>query len=151
MSYVLSRLNFCSLLYMGISEKNIAKLQKVQNSAVRILFGMKKRDHISPKMKELGWLSVKNFLKYRYLTMVYKCLNSEMPYYLCQLLQVYTPVRNLRSSTFIDLEIPFVKGNYGSRSFSFLGPMLWNNTHREIRNSPTLTIFCNKLNLIILF
>ena len=72
MSYVLSRLNFCSLLYVGISEKNLSKLQKVQNSAVRILYGMSKREHISPKLKELGWLSVRNFFEYRYLVTVYK-------------------------------------------------------------------------------
>ena len=42
-SLVLSRLDYCNSMYHGITLKDLGRLQKVQNSAVRFIFGRGKR------------------------------------------------------------------------------------------------------------
>ena len=68
-----------------------------------------------------------------------------MPNYLCHLLKVYRPARDLRSNSDILLEVPFIRTDSGARSFTALAPKLWNKIPRDIRASPTLSIFCTRL------
>ena len=68
-------------VWSGTSKQNINKLQLVQNFAARILTGVKKYDHVSPALKELGWLSIERLLQLRDVTMVFKCVNNLAPIY----------------------------------------------------------------------
>ena len=86
LSQVLSHLNFCCPLYIGLPEYQLNKLQQVQNCAVRLIFGLSKREHISPYIKQLKWLNMRNFIKMRYAVIMYKCINCEMPQYLTGML-----------------------------------------------------------------
>ncbi len=42
------RLDYCSYLFVGVFQSNLSRLQLVQNAAVRLLTGTRKREHISP-------------------------------------------------------------------------------------------------------
>ena len=57
----------------------IARLQKLQNGAARIILCVKKRDHATPLIKELHLLTVKNRIMYKIIVTVYKCLNGHNP------------------------------------------------------------------------
>ena len=56
---VFSRLFYCSMVWSNTSDKNLRKLQHVQNFAARIISGKRKFDHITPVLRELRWLTVK--------------------------------------------------------------------------------------------
>lgn len=59
-SLVLSHYAYCDFIYMPCLheiEKN--RIQKMQNSCCRLIFGIRKRDHISHKIKECNWLNMK--------------------------------------------------------------------------------------------
>ncbi len=43
-----SRLDYCNSLYFGIGQTALSRLQRVQNSAARLLTSTKKWDHITP-------------------------------------------------------------------------------------------------------
>ncbi len=47
-AFVLSRLDYCNVLYVESCQTNISRLQLVQNAAARLLVGAKKSHHISP-------------------------------------------------------------------------------------------------------
>jgi hypothetical protein len=84
-SLIFGKLYYCSCVWAGTYKQNIDKLLLVQNFAARIILGIKKFDHITPGLKELGWLSVKNMLEYRDAQMIYKIINGSAPPYLCNL------------------------------------------------------------------
>ena len=140
-SYVLARLNYCVMLYAELPDYMLNKLQKVQNYAVRIITGAKKHDHITPFLISLSWLSVKQFIKYRIIVTVYKCMNHVMPDYMYEMLSLYTPCRTLRSENAFLLEKPTVKTKYGERAFQFIGPKYWNEIPNHIKFIPNLYMF----------
>ena len=65
------------------------------------------------------------------------CLNSTAPDYLTELLRIYKPTRQLRSSSDTSiLCIPTVRTHsLGKRSFSYAAPTVWNTLSYEIRSS----------------
>ena len=64
------------------TNKNVRKLQAVQNFACRIVSGAKKYDHVTPLLKSLSWLPVKDQLYYRQAIMAFKCKTGHAPEYL---------------------------------------------------------------------
>ena len=68
----------------GTTEKqaNLDKFQAVQNFAYRILCGAKKFDHITPLLKDLRWLTVRQQLYFRFAALVFKCTTGCAPEYL---------------------------------------------------------------------
>ena len=62
---VFSKLYYCSNVWANTTEKNIRKLQAVQNFACRIVSAARKYDHVTPHLKRLSWLPVKDQLYYR--------------------------------------------------------------------------------------
>ena len=122
-----SRLDYCNSLLVGIPETSLAKLQRVQNIAARILTGTRKYDHMTPVFYKLHWLPVKYRIEYKIILMTYRALNGLAPNYLQDLLQVYQPARSLRSSG--DLKLVVLRTrlrSYGDRAFSVEAPSLWN-------------------------
>ena len=73
---VFSKLYYCSNVWANTTEKNIRKLQAVQNFACRIVSGARKCDHVTPHLKSLSWLPVKNQLYYRQAIMAFKCISG---------------------------------------------------------------------------
>ena len=64
------------------TNKNVRKLQAVQNFACRIVSGAEKYDHVTPLLKRLSWLPVKDQLYYRQAIMAFKCMTGQAPKYL---------------------------------------------------------------------
>ena len=59
-SLIFSKIDYCNALYYGINSVEIRKLQSVQNTAARIIYGHRKFDRarVSPMLQELHWLKV---------------------------------------------------------------------------------------------
>ena len=113
------------MILQGLPTFLIDRLQNVQNAAARIITRTKKYDHIKPVLRQLHWLPVNQRINYKKLLLTYKALNGQDPSYITELLEPYTPARNLRSSSKNLLKIPLVKlVSYGDRCFSFAAPTL---------------------------
>ena len=74
-----SKMFYCSSVWSNTSATNINKLQAIQNFAVRIVTGSRKFDHITPILKQLRWMPVKDHLFYRDALLTFKCMDSMAP------------------------------------------------------------------------
>ena len=81
-SFVSSHLDsFNSLLY-GAPKYELHKLQRIQNTAARIVTKTKKFDHITPVLTDLHWLPIEFRIDYKLLLLTFKALNGLAPQYM---------------------------------------------------------------------
>jgi hypothetical protein len=141
-SLVSSRLDYCNSLFHALPDSTISRLQRIQNCLARVVLPyIKRSDHISPALKKLHWLPVKQRIIFKLATITYKTLHIKQPSYLLDLLQYHNPSRSLRSASQHLLTIPRIDSANGRRSFSFSAPSIWNSLPLPIRLSPTLSTF----------
>ena len=81
-SFVSCRLDYCNTLLYGISGGQIQRLQSVQNAAARLVTEARRRDHITPVLRKLHWLLVKQRIDFKLAVLVYKSLHSLAPPFL---------------------------------------------------------------------
>ena len=148
-SYILSRLDYCNCLLMarGTSNSVIQPLQKIQNSAARLVLLAPCHQHSTPLLEKLHWLSISERIKYKVACMCFNAINGSGPAYLSELLHVYTPSRTLRSSSdTCMLKIQrYKRKDHGFRAFSCFGPHIWNSLPQDLRHYSTLSSFKAKL------
>ena len=61
-SLVFSKMLYCSTVWSNTSTQNINKLQSIQNFASKIVTNSRKFDHVTPLLRHLNWLPVKQLL-----------------------------------------------------------------------------------------
>ena len=59
-TFVLSKLEYCNSLLSSCPNQLLNKLQKVLNSAARLVFKARKQEHIKPLLQKLHWLPLTN-------------------------------------------------------------------------------------------
>ena len=119
------------------------KLQRIQNSAARLVMKSRKCDHVQPLLRSLHWLPVHSGIDHRISTLCFNTFTNSFPVYVAKLLSVYTPSRHLRSSSDTrTLRIPFIKIKpFGQRAFSFTGQTQWNLLPYGLRHSESSPAF----------
>ena len=119
-AFVTSQLDNGNALFYGLPQNQISRLQHIQNTAARVVTLSRKSCHITPILKELHWLPVSQRIVFKLMLIVHNIA----PIYISELLKVYTPSRNLRSSNMSLLKEPTSKLAWGDRSFSVAAPRL---------------------------
>ena len=137
---VISRLDYCNSVFIGLPADQTARLQRVQNNAARLVLKKRKRGQVTPLLKDLHWLPVKFSCQYKIATLAYHHFEGSLP----SLSFFISLSCSLRSSKEKLLKIP--KRNlksFGQRSF--MAPSLWNSLPATLRNIPTLSQFKSQL------
>ena len=128
-SMVLSCLDYCNGLYFGIAEKHLKQLQILQNSAAKLITGKRKFDHVGDDLVSLHWLHVKKRIIFKIALLAYKAVNGFAPVYLQDMFRYSHHGHALKLIT------PSVRSRYGKRSFSYVGPKIYNNLPTYITSS----------------
>ena len=145
-STVTSRLDFSNVLLHNLPKTLLCRIQLVQNTCACLVTRTKRRDSISPVLKELHWLPVEYRAMYKVLLYTYKALHGLAPQYISELVEMYVPARPLRSATQSLLRVPKSRtATYGSRSFRVSAPQLWNQLPDHVKQAPSLVTFKKQL------
>ena len=103
---ILSSLDYCNGLLVGLPQTQINRLHAVQNAVATVVVRQRKRDHLTPTLRELHWLPVRDRILHKLLSVLYRSVRENLPLYLSELIPPYTPSRSLRSASESFLAVP---------------------------------------------
>ena len=138
---VFSKMLYCSSVWANTSLQNVNKLQSIQNFACKIVTNTRKFDHVTPLLRELNWLPVREQLRYRDIVLAYKCQNGLAPQYLMDKFSKRSCIHNRDTRARDSLQIPLFRTKTGQRSFVFRGTNIWNNLDDDLKQRTSLTSF----------
>ena len=144
---ILCFLDYCNSVYSKLTEKNLQKLQKIQNNAVRFIYGLygkRRKEPISPYLKKLHFLPVRFRIKYKLCLLVFKCINDLAPEYLKELIflrEVKRRSSRLDNDFFLLKVPPCPNFNKSQGAFSYVGPKTWNDLPYFIRSMSSVNSF----------
>ena len=147
---VFSKLDYCNGLYYNIPAYQLKRLQKIQNSCARFLFGkhIQKFDRVTPFLEKAHFLPVKERIHFKIALMAFKCLNNINPNYLNDCLTVKGQLnRTLRHENdfFLLNPPPLPRLLRTERGISHASPTVWNQLPYDIRSSNDIVTFKRKL------
>ena len=79
---VMSRIDYCNRLLCGVTAMNLSKLQRVQNTAVRLVCSLPRHEHITSSFIQIHWLSIKFIINFKISMLCFKCIHGQAPNYL---------------------------------------------------------------------
>jgi hypothetical protein len=92
--FVLSLLDNGNSLLVGLTEKQLDRLQSVQNAAVRLINWSSRTERIKPQLKALHWLPVHSRINFKIATLAYRCVHGLAPSYLAELVSLQESKRS---------------------------------------------------------
>ena len=123
-------------LFVGVTGWLLDKLQSLQNAAAHLVTGARKFDRITPVMRELHWLPVRQRIRFKTAILVLKCLHGLAPEYLSEYCKLTTGRSHLRSANVCLLSVPRTRTTYDDRSFAVSGPVAVSYTHLTLPTTP---------------
>lgn len=139
-AFITSRLDMCNCLFFGLPKASLAKLQKIQNAAVRVIFKLRKRDPVHEHLISLHWLNIEQRIVFKVLLTTFKCLNDMAPLPLTSLLHIKD-----NSTLLLEVNTFFPSIELGRRAFRYFAPRLWNSIPTDLRVISNVDTFKAKL------
>ena len=109
-AFVSSHLDYCNSLLAGLPNSHIAPLQRIQNTAARLVTRTKRTEHITPILQSLHWLPIQQRISFKILLLVFKIIHKLAPAYLQELVSLRSTstsssTRRLRSASTSHLQL----------------------------------------------
>ena len=140
-----SKLDYCNSLLIELLETQINRLQRIQNSAARIVSRRPHHEHTTPVLENLHWLPVQQRIMFKVVLFVFKCLKGLAPPYLAELITVKENSCNCELRSDGCLQEKKTNNKFGDRAFSICGPVLWNRLPKCMKEINSLDKFKKEL------
>ena len=98
-SLISSRLDYWDLALAGQPDKEINKLQCIENAMASLTSHCKKYDRITPILDSFHWLSVRQRIAFKVLVLTFKALHDLASKYIKSLTVPYVPKHNIHPFT----------------------------------------------------
>ena len=141
-SLVLPQMTYCDLVYETTSKANKEKLQKVQNTALRCILKCNKRTSVKFMHRELKVLTLEQKRDVNRAVQCYKEVTNPTSglHYMFTSSERTRPTRRGNSNNVV---VPRVDTEIGCKSFSYRGPVFWNDMDSELKTKENKDIFKN--------
>ena len=114
----------CSAWYPNLTQKLKKKLHKLSHK----------------EFKDLNWLPVITRFEQCVISIVFKFINGNCPYYLNEVFE-FAPEGNISlRNNFLKLKQPFRNTNTGQKALSFIGPSFWNQIPETLKKTDNLIL-----------
>lgn len=119
-SLVLSMFNHCDVVYGNcLSYYDKKRIQMIQNACLRLIYGVRKFESVSPRLREAGWLSMEERRKLHCACFYRDIVFFQRPPYLYKKIIFRTHVHNLNIRFRGKITPPYHKTSIFERGFSF--------------------------------
>ena len=127
LSLAISHPDYGNAIVIGCPDATLGLMQKVQNTAARLVLNKHQNYSATECLRQLYWLPIKSRMEYKVLTMVFKCRHGMAPKYLQDLIQTKEHHRqSLKSNSKQLLMVPTTSWKtFADRAFGVNGPRLW--------------------------
>ena len=134
-SLVLSRFNFSDSVYGPcIDSEDKRRIQVVQNSCLRLIFGIRRRQNISHKLLDIGWLNMSGRRLLHSACLFHKIVTNKIPKYLHKKISYRTDVHNINIRFKGTLTPPLHRTELFKRSFSYQITKIYNSVPHTIKS-----------------
>lgn len=149
-SLIVSRVDYCNTLLIGLPNVTLKKIQSILNRAARLVYSLPPRTPTTPFLIDLHWLPVKARIEFKLCLITFKALKFNQPSYIRELLQPlnYQSTMGLRSADdCFRLHEPRAVGerSFSNRSFSYVAPRLYNRLPASLKHIESLDAFKSHL------
>jgi len=144
-AFVTSHLDYGNSMFFNLPDNQINRLQRLQNSAARLILGKGKFDSAKECLKTLHWLPIRARIDFK-IALVFKSKLEMLPSYLCDLIKPLARKRSLRSNCKDLLQLPHVKTEtFGKRAFTYAAPKVWNSLPESLKTLKSVDTFKSNL------
>lgn len=143
-SLLLPIIDYADVCYINLTEELLNKLDRLLNTGIRFIYGLRKYDHISEYRAKLQWLPIRERRSCRILGVLFSILRDKFaPEYLKDQFQFLSDThdRDLRSSNTQLLATPSHSTNFIGNSFGVAAVRLWNQLPTDIKTAPSKDSF----------
>ncbi len=144
---VMSHLDYCNVVYTGLPDKELNKLQCVQNIAAKLVLKAGRRDSTTECLHSLHWLPIRWRIIYKIALLVHKSLTGEAPGHLKDMFQLWAQKGRHNDPGDRLLIVPFTgRKTFADRALTVAGPKIWNfMLSKTLRNITTEQTFKDQL------
>lgn len=136
-SLVLSQLNYCAEIFSSALDFDTwYRVQKLQNSCLRFIFGLRKFQHVSHTLGQTKWLRMRDRFKVREATLYHSILTTRKPPYLYDKITFRTDIHNINIRRKDRLDTPKHRTSLFERSFTYRISAVYNNIIDTIKTYP---------------
>ena len=136
------------MLY-GLPTSLIRRLQSVQNATARLIFILRRSEHIFPALISFHWLRIPELISFKLAVLTYRAIHGAGPSYFqsCFTRVADMPSRRSLCSSGSDrLHVPIIRrSTVGSRTFTASGAAVWKDLPAHVTAASSLAVFRQRL------
>ena len=141
---ILSKLDYCNGILICSNKKTLKPLQLILNKAVRFIFNLRRRQHITPFLKKLHFLPIAFRIRFKICLIGFKIFYNLAPDYLLEKFTVFRststmPLRVGRDDHMFQTEMRKKDSIFTKIKTE------WNKLSLQIRKLTSITLFKSKL------
>lgn len=143
-SCILPPFDYCDIVCSGCTKHQSLHLETLVNFGCCITLRKHKDYYATAALNEIGLSTLASRRKLYLVQMMFKCLSSQSPSYLCELFSPPTSCHFTRSCILHQLNLPPVRTTLGQKPFTLMGTSLWRSQPSKIRGNMDYRLFSSE-------